>query len=130
MRTDVAVASVSEDNVIVCDIYLQTDTAKIMGKNRSMLGRRLYDNASCRTFVLERVSKELNLKVIEQEELKIYSFGSTEPVVEKINKVRVVLRNLSDQRHLVIEALETLNFSSALIKIPDKDISLTVRGIT
>ncbi|GBN57741.1 hypothetical protein AVEN_255027-1 [Araneus ventricosus] len=87
-----------------------------------MLGRCRYDNAGCRTFVLELVSKELNLKVIGLEELKIYTLGSTEPIVEKRNKIRVVLWNLSDQRHLVMEALETSNINSALIKIPDKDI--------
>ncbi|GBM41005.1 hypothetical protein AVEN_250321-1 [Araneus ventricosus] len=122
MKTDTAVTSVSEENIINCDIYLQTATVKIIGRNRSKLGRCLYDNASYRTFILEQVSKELNLKVIGQKELKVYMFGSTEPIIEKRNKVRVILKNLLDQRHLVAEALETPNISSALIKIPDRDM--------
>ncbi|GBM33741.1 hypothetical protein AVEN_47045-1 [Araneus ventricosus] len=68
-----------------------------------------------------RVSIELNLKFIGLEELKIYTFVSTEPIVEKRNKIPVILRNLSDQRDLVIEALEMPNNSISLIKIPDKD---------
>ncbi|GBM36579.1 hypothetical protein AVEN_250779-1 [Araneus ventricosus] len=122
MKMSSAVASVSEENVINCDIYLQTATVRIIGRNRSKLGRCLYDIASCRTFVVEQVSKELYLKVIGQEEQKMYTFGSTKPIIEKRNNVRVVLKSLSMQRQLVIEALETPNISSALIKIPDKDL--------
>ncbi|KAI3361691.1 hypothetical protein L3Q82_002048 [Scortum barcoo] len=85
--------------------------------------RCLLDGGSQRSFIHEDVAKALRLPVIRQETLNLHTFGSTTPATVQRNIVKVWMENVWDsQQRIEIEAVETPQVCSAVIKVPGKPL--------
>ncbi|KAL2076870.1 hypothetical protein ACEWY4_027537 [Coilia grayii] len=113
-------------------VLLQTAQAHVVGPGGRAVVRCLLDGGSQRSFVCEEQSKALKLPVIRQESFTIHTFGSTAPVTTKRNTVKLVLENLWNKgQKLEIEAIETPQICTAVMKVPGEDIQreLKRRGL-
>lgn len=64
-----------------------------------------------------------SLKIISQETLHLHTFGSTAPVTVQHNIVKVSLENVwNTQLRIEIEAVETPQVCTSVIKVPGKPI--------
>ena len=104
-------------------VLLQTAKAWVGGPSGRKIARCLLDGGSQRSFIHENLVKSLNLPVIRQETLTIHTFGSTDPTMSQRNTVRVTLQNVWDnQQRIEIEAIETPQVCSAVMKVPGDQI--------
>lgn len=109
-------------------VLLQTVKTWTVGPRERKVTRCLLDGGSQRSFIHRSVVRALGLPVIRQETLNLHVFGSTSPVTEKRNVVRVELENMwnTDQR-LEIEAVETPQVCTAVIKVPSQPIQAEIK---
>ncbi|GAA6090917.1 protein turtle homolog B-like [Tachysurus ichikawai] len=120
MKTDTVVSSVSStENTVL----LQTAKAWTEGPGGRKIVQCLIDGGSQRSFVHERLVRSLQLPVLRQETLNLHTFGSPNSVMTKRNTVKIILDNVwNTQQKLEIDAIETPQVSSALMKVPDDHI--------
>ena len=125
--TDAVVSSVSSTLKLKANVQntvlLQTVKAWTEGPAGRKIVRCLLDGGSQRTFIHEAVVKALRLPVVRQETLQLHVFGSTAAVKTQRNIVRVSLESVwNTQQRLVIEAVETPQVCTAVIKVPGSPI--------
>ena len=109
-------------------VLLQTAKAWVGGPSGRKMARCLLDGGSQRSFIHENLVRSLNLPVIRQETLTLHTFGSTVPTLSQRNTVRVILQNVWDnQQRIEIEAIETPQVCSAVMKVPGDQIQLEMK---
>lgn len=110
-------------------VMLQTAQVWVDGRDRKRLARCLFDGGSQRSFVTERLSRELRLEVIGEEEVIIYSFGGTVGgTTRKRRLVRLWLRSQYSRKEHCLEALEIENICSDQLVLPDNVVDLAGVG--
>ena len=125
--TDAVVSSVSSTVKLKATdqntVLLQTVKAWSEGPVGRKVIRCLLDRGSQRSFIHENVVKALRLPVVRQETLHLHTFGSKTPVTAQRNIVKVSLENVwNTQQRVEIEAVETPQVCSAVIKVPGEPI--------
>ena len=113
-------------------VLLQTAQAHAVGPGGRTVVSCLLDGGSQRSFVCEKQSRALKLPVIRQETITLHTFGSAAPVTTKRNTVKLVLENLwDDGQKIEIEAIETPQVCTAVMKVPGEEIQneLKRRGL-
>lgn len=125
--TDAVVSSVSSIVKLKANVQntvlLQTVKAWIEGPAGRKIIRCLLDGGSQRSFIHESVVKVLRLPVVRQETLHLHTFGSTSPITAQRNIVKVSLENVwHTQQRIEIEAVETPQVCTAVIKVPGEPI--------
>ncbi|XP_014836153.1 PREDICTED: uncharacterized protein LOC106914092 [Poecilia mexicana] len=109
-------------------VLLQTVKAWAVGPKERKISRCLLDGGSQRSFVHRDIVRALGLPVVRQETLNLHVFGSTSPVVEKRNIVRVQLENVwNTERKIEIDAVETPEVCTAVIKVPTEPIQAEIK---
>lgn len=104
-------------------VLLQTAKAWAVAPAGRKMVRCLLDGGSQKSLICEDVVKALKLPVVRQETLHIHTFGSTAPVTARRNIVRVSLENVwNTQQKIEIEAVETPQLCTAVIKVPSEPI--------
>ncbi|CAI5682672.1 unnamed protein product [Oreochromis niloticus] len=104
-------------------VLLQTAKVWIEGPSGRRVARCLLDGGSQRSFIHETLVKSLNLPVIRQETLTLHTFGSSFPTRSQRSIVKVMLQNIWDpSQSIVIEAVETPQVCSAIMKVPGEQI--------
>ncbi|XP_044027348.1 uncharacterized protein LOC122864200 isoform X1 [Siniperca chuatsi] len=130
--TDAVLSSVTSSVKVKTDtqktVLLQTVKAWILAPKERKITRCLLDGGSQRSFIHRSVVRALGLPVVRQETLNLHVFGSTSPVTEKCNIVRVQLENMwNTEKRLEIEAVETPQVCTALIKVPSEPIQTEIK---
>ncbi|XP_021468061.2 uncharacterized protein LOC110529827 [Oncorhynchus mykiss] len=146
-RSEVQPPTVSEDAVVSSviphsvkmkpdgqnTVLLQTAKAWVEGPSGRKIARCLLDGGShivC--FIHETLVKGLKLPVIRQEALTLHTFGSSAPATSQRNTAKVILENVWDkQQRIEIEAIETPQVCTAVMKVPGEQIQheLNRRGL-
>ncbi|XP_024119392.1 uncharacterized protein LOC112140627 [Oryzias melastigma] len=109
-------------------VLLQTVKTYVVGQKERKIIRCLLDGGSQRSFINRSVVRALQLQVVRQETLNLHVFGSSTPVTEKRNIVRVELENMwNTEQKLEIEAVETPQVCSAVIKVPSEHIQAEIK---
>lgn len=127
MKMDTVVSSLSSTVNIKSKepntVLLQTAKAWTEGPGGRKIVRCLIDGGSQRSFVHERLVRSLQLPVLRQETLNLHTFGSPNSLTTKRNTVKMILENVwNTQQKIEIEAIETPQVSSAVMKVPDDQI--------
>lgn len=109
-------------------VLLQTVKKWTVGPKERKITRCLLDGGSQQSFIPKSVVRALGLPVVRQETLNLHVFGSTTPVTEKHNVVRVELENMwNTEQRLAIEAVETPQVCTAVIKVPSQPIQAEIK---
>ena len=109
-------------------VLLQTAKAWVAGPLGRKIARCLLDGGSQRSFIHENLVKSLNLPVIRQETLTLHTFGSSAPTMSQRNTVRLILENVWDnQQRIEIEAIETPQVCTAVMKVPGDQIQYELK---
>lgn len=105
-------------------VFLQTAKAWAEGQQKRTLVRLLLDGGSQRTFIRSDLSKNLQLKVLGEEELNIFTFGGAEAARHtKSRRVELWLRSQHDRTEVRVEALEVPCICADLMPVPsDADV--------
>ncbi|XP_049926226.1 uncharacterized protein LOC126406100 isoform X1 [Epinephelus moara] len=128
--TDTVISSVAPHTVKTSTgksntVLLQTVTAWAEGPRGKRKVRCLMDGGSQRSFVLQKQVKTLGLPVVKRETLKLHTFGSEIPATMEHSIVKLVLLNIDNKElNTEIEAVETLQVSSAIMQVPREQIRL------
>ena len=108
-------------------VLLQTVKAWTEGPGGRKIVRCLLDGGSQRSFIHEVVVKALRLPVVKQETLHLHTFGFTAPVIAQRNIVKVSLENVWNTQQIEVEAVETPQVCTAVIKVPSEPIREELR---
>lgn len=101
-------------------VLLQTARVSAEGKQQRALTRILFDGGSQRTFVMEELSRKLQLEVVGEEDITIYPFGGAGNIIkEKRRRVRIWLRSQYSQKKHCLEALEIPEICSDHLLLPE-----------
>ncbi|XP_040069808.1 uncharacterized protein LOC120842711 [Ixodes scapularis] len=101
-------------------VLLQTAQVWAEGKQQRALTRILFDGGSQRTFVMEELSRKLQLEVVGEEDITIYPFGGAGNIIkEKRRRVRIWLRSQYSQKKHCLEALEIPEICSDHLLLPE-----------
>lgn len=102
-------------------VLLQTAQAWAEGLQRRTLVRLLLDGGSQRTFIQRGVSEKLQLKVLGEEELRIFTFGdNTAAKHTKCRRVELWLRSQYDRQEVRVEALEVPCICADIMTAPSE----------
>ncbi|XP_070380720.1 uncharacterized protein [Dermacentor albipictus] len=100
-------------------VLLQTAQVWAEARRRA-LTRLLFDGGSQRSFVTKRLSGELQLEVVGEEDITIYPFGGAGNIIkEKRRRVKIWLRSQYDRKEHSIEALEIPEICSDRLHVPE-----------
>ncbi|KAI3375601.1 hypothetical protein L3Q82_003921 [Scortum barcoo] len=122
-KVKTALGALNVGVLIVIGLIVVVDAAVRGGPAGRKIVRCLLDGGSQRSFIHEDVAKALGLPVIRQETLNLHTFGSTTPATVQRNIVKVWMENVWDsQQRIEIEAVETPQVCSAVIKVPCKPL--------
>ncbi|XP_050043628.1 uncharacterized protein [Dermacentor andersoni] len=104
---------------------LQTARAWTEGPHERTLVRLLLDGGSQRTFIHRKLSEKLQLKVLGEEELKIFAFGETSATTRtKTRRVELWLRSQYDGKGVRVEALEVPCICVDIMAAPSNSVLL------
>ncbi|KAL1483893.1 hypothetical protein MTO96_032888 [Rhipicephalus appendiculatus] len=98
-------------------------------KDEGELLRAFFDGGSQRSFVTKKLSRELQLEVIGEEDITIYPFGGSGNIIKgKRRRVKIWRRSQCDRNEHFIEALEIQEICSDQLRIPEDIMQKTPRG--
>ncbi|XP_064463439.1 uncharacterized protein LOC135374405 [Ornithodoros turicata] len=110
-------------------IILQTAQAWAEGERTRLLVRMMLDGGSQRTFIRRDISEKLRLRVLDEEDLSIFTFGDvTSKGHSKCKRVELWLRSQYDRRQIRVEALEVPHICSDLMQAPPDIINRHLRN--
>ncbi|XP_072143061.1 uncharacterized protein [Dermacentor andersoni] len=104
---------------------LQTARACTEGQQERALVRLFLDGGSQRTFINRNLSEKLKLKVLWEEELKIFAFGDQSAIPRTITRrVELWLRSQYDGKGVRLEALEVPCICADIMATPSNSVLL------
>ncbi|XP_037503101.1 uncharacterized protein LOC119377876 [Rhipicephalus sanguineus] len=110
-------SSAEQKSKNVPTVLLQTAQVWAEGRGRA-LTRLLFDGGSQRSFVAKKLSRELQLEVIGEEDITIYPFGGSGNIIkEKRRRVKLWLRSQYDRNEHFVEALEIPEICSDQLRV-------------
>lgn len=111
-----------DENVLISpseSVLMHTAIAEVLNSQRNVSQKviLLLDCGSQRTYIIERLATEINLKSEEETEIKVATFGSTNPRVIKTPSTKLDIK-LKDGRVLYITANIVPNITGTIYRNP------------